>query len=188
MTYLKKSFGLLFLLIISTSAFAQMPELPEQFDLAVFGQDLHASKIQVWLKENPGINNNWVKLDNGKTVTSTDDPFTTIIYQGLSTDKFAGQDLRENYVAIKIKTKGRRSAQIRAAYALPAIGQVMDRLHKAIQYHPTKIKEHSMGSLVFPRPQRVTNKKTFVQHIEMPVRHLKPGVQEVRWLDVIFSN
>lgn len=188
MTYLKKSFGILFLLLTSTTGFAQMPEVPEQFDLAVFGQDLHTSRVQVWLKENPGINNNWVKLDNGKMVPSTDDSFATIIYRGLSTDKFAGQDLRENYVAIKIKTKGRRTAQIRAAYALPDTGQQMDKLHEAIQYHPIKIKKHSLGSLVFPRPQRVTNKKTFVEHIEMPVRHLKPGMQEVRWLDVIFSQ
>ena len=188
MTYLRKCFGLLFLLIISTSGFVQMPDLPKQFDLAVFGQDLHASNVQVWLKENPGINNNWVKLDNEKAVTSTDDSLTTIIYQGLSTDKFAGQDLRENYLAIKIKKKGRQTAQIRAAYALPTIKQRTDNLHKAIQSHPGKIKKHSIGSLVFPIPQRITNKKTFVEHIEMPVRHLKPGIQEVRWLDVIFSN
>jgi len=188
MTYLKKSFGLLFLLIISTSGFAQVPELPKQFDLAIFGQHLNASSVQVWLKENPGINDNWIKVGNGQTVISSDDSFTTIVYSGLDTDKFAGQDLRENYVAIKIKTKGQQTAQIRAAYALPTIEQATDNLHKAIQYHPGKIKEHSMGSLVFPRPQRVTSKKTFLEHIEMPVRHLKPGVQEVRWLDIIFSQ
>jgi len=183
-------FGLCFLFVLTSIAGAQMTELPTQFDLVIFGSNLDAKSTQVWLRENPGADNNWQRLKFGKTVSVAKDSFTSIVFRNLSSKKFAGQDIRENYIAIKIT--GGEQAKLQAVYALPNIdipeNELADNLHSIINNQPQQILSYSMASYARPRPISISGESEFVDHIEMPVRHLKPGIQEVKWLDVIFSG
>lgn len=178
------------LLLIASAAPAQPSnQEPPQFDLVIFGNNLKTQTTKVWLKENPGTHDHWQQLDGGKTVSGHG--FSTVIYSNLSTARFAGQDIRENYIAVKIGTANSESLHIRAAFALPHlddINQMSDKIRQAIQLNPKQLQQHSIASLLLPRPQTVSPDQKMIEHIEMPVRPLKPGVQEVRWLDILFSK
>lgn len=193
MTAFKNLFVLFSFFFITTIGAAQTPaEQPSEFDLVIFGSNLDAKTTTVQLRENPGNENRWQKLESGETISDGENDFTSILISSLSTEQFAGQDIRENYIAIKIRTEASDdNQQIRAIYALPHADystQERQMLHAAIQSDPGQIKKYSLGNLLFPRAQSISDGKEFTEHIEMPVRHLKPGVQEVKWLDIIFEN
>lgn len=179
------------LILLCNAATAQTSDQqPSRFDLVIFGSNLDANSTRVWLKENPGINNNWQQLPSGNAASHSAGSFSILVFSGLSTEKFAGQDIRENYIALKVTSNG--DAELRAVYALPsstytpnALGK---RLHSLIQSHPVELQKYSIASQLRPRPVALSQNSPFVEHIEMPVRHLKAGVQEVKWLDVIFSR
>lgn len=187
----KPIFGLFTCLLFAFTGSAQPPaESPSKFDLIIFGKNLD-SRTEVFLKENPGTTNNWQKLDSGRLISDEKKGVSTLLFSNLSTKKFAGQDIRENYIAIKITPVEDRNQLIRALYALPHVDHSQETLQKigdAIQSDPQQIKTFSLANLVFPRSQSISGDNEFIEHIEMPVRHLKPGVQEVEWLDVIFSK
>jgi len=191
MTNLKTLLVYFCLLLLASAGLAQSSsQQPARFDLVIFGSDLSLQETEVWLKENPGTADNWHKLESGLVAKTTNSKHTTLIYRGLETNKFAGQDIRENYISIKLRIDNQQNAQLRAAYALPHLentDEITNKIHQAIQSHPAKMKEHSMATLVFPRPHSLSQ-KAVIEHIEMPVRHLKPGVQEVRWLDILFGK
>lgn len=193
MTDFKVLLGLLSFLLITSIGNAQTPaDQPSQFDLVIFGSNLDANATEVWLKENPGTENNWQKLDFGRTISDAENGLTSILISNLSAEKFAGQDIRENYIAIKISSStSNLDQEIRALYALPHAEyspEDRQKIHAAIQSNPEQVRKHSLANLVFPRAQSLSDNKDFTEHIEMPVRHLKPGVQEVKWLDIIFSE
>lgn len=193
MTNFKSLFVLLSFFLITSIGTAQTPdEQPSQFDLVIFGNNLDAKSTTVQLRENPGNENQWQKLESGQTISDGENNFTSILISNLSTEKFAGQDIRENYIAIKIRTEGSDgNQQIRAIYAVPHADystQDRQKMHAAIESDPGQIRKYSLANLVFPRVQTIPDGKEFTEHIEMPVRHLKPGVQEVKWLDIIFEN
>jgi hypothetical protein len=189
----KSLFGLcLSLLLISSAAAQNTASETKQFNLVVFGNNLDAESTQVWLKENPGIDNNWIKLESGQKISGSENTYSSIIYPGLSTEKFAGQDIRENYIAIKIRATDAQPQKIRAIYALPKNDgrpeEVKSKIHTAIKSHPNEIRKYSLASLLLPNPITIVNQEEVIEHVEMPVRHLKPGLQEVKWLDIIFQN
>lgn len=187
----KNIFGLFACLLFASIGTAQPPaESPSEFDLLIFGKNLD-STVEVLLKENPGTKNSWQKLDSGRLISDQKETFSTLLFSNLSTDKFAGQDIRENYIAIKVTPAEGRNIHIRAFYALPHVDHSRNTLQKtltAIQSDPQQIKTFSLANLVFPRSQSISGNNELIEHIEMPVRHLKPGVQEVKWLDIIFSE
>lgn len=180
--------GCFFLLIFTSVADAQNRDA--SFALIVFGQQLNKSSLEVHLKENPGLESSWQKLSDAKMMKKDD--FALLMFNDLSVATFAGQDIRERYIEIKIENSGtNNTSKIRALYALPNLDTIdkhASQLYSAIVFHPEKLRRYSLGSLPFPRAESISPNKTWVEHIEMPVRHLKPGVQEVKWLDVIFSD
>ncbi len=184
-------FGFCLLFALTSIAGAQTTEkLPAQFDLVIFGSNLDANSTRVWLKENPGSNNNWQQLDSEQVISPENDQFSSMVFRNLPSEKFAGQDIRENYIAIKIA--GGEQGELRAIYALPSIdnpeNESANKLHVIIKNDPQQILSYSIASYTRPRPISISGESEFVEHIEMPVRHLKPGIQEVKWLDVIFSG
>ncbi|WP_445664801.1 hypothetical protein [Fodinibius sp. AD559] len=187
----KNIFALFACLLFASIGSAQNPiEEPSKFDLVIFGNNLD-SNTEVLLRENPGTENSWNKLDSGHLISDEQNEFTSLIFSSLSTEKFAGQDIRENYIAIKINPSSSSSLNIRALYVLPHAKYTSDHLqnlHTAIQSDPEQIRKYSMGKLIFPRAQSISGDKKITEHIEMSVRHLKPGIQEVKWLDIIFSE
>lgn len=181
-----------FFLLISTAQ-AQSTDKPAQFDLVLFGSSLDAQHVEVWLKENPGIENNWQKLTSGQTVINQDDNFSILVFSSLVIKKFAGQDLRENYIAIKVAaTDGQENSELRAMYVFPhsdySSEKLALKLHKVTRSHPGELQKYSLAQQVRPRPHQLSDGTAFIEHIEMPVRHHKPGLQEVKWLNIIFSN
>lgn len=193
MTDFKKLLGFFSLLLFTSIGNAQTPaDQPSQFDLVIFGNNLDANTTEVWLKENPGSENNWQKLESGRTISDAKNGFTSILINNLSAEKFAGQDIRENHIAIKVSTAASdKNQEIQAVYALPHAEYTEEdrqKLHVAIQSDPEQVRKYSLANLVFPRAQSLSENREFTEHIEMPVRHLKPGVQEVKWLDILFEN
>lgn len=187
----KNIFVLFTCLLIASIGSAQPPtESSSKFDLVIFGKNLDSS-TEVFLKENPGTATRWKKLDSGRLISDEEEVFSSLLFSNLSTQKFAGQDIRENYIAIKVTPAQDRNPHIRALYALPHVDHSPNTLQKidvAIQSDPQQIKTFSLANLVFPRSQSISANNEFIEHIEIPVRHLKPGIQEVKWLDVIFSE
>lgn len=180
--------AILFLGFLSTSAISQERQIPEYFDLIIFGSNLNAETISVSLKKNPGIKNNWQKLED-EIEEKGDENNGILIFRNLSTNTFAGQDIRENYIAMKLSSS--ENAEMKAIYALPHTdlksSELGSKLHFAIQHQPKNLQQFSIASQVRPRPISIAG-KGLIEHIEMPVRHIKPGVNEVRWLDILFSR
>lgn len=187
----KNIFGLLACLLFASIGSAQTPaELPAKFDLVIFGNNLDFT-TEVFLNENPGIEAKWHKLDSAHVISDEEDEFTSLLFSSLSTKKFAGQDIRENYIAVKISSVVDSIQHIQALYAFPHINYSSNKLqaiHTAIHTEPKRMRKFSLGTLIFPRPQLISGQNGFTEHVEMPVRHLKPGVQEVKWLDIIFRE
>lgn len=183
--------GLLsFLIIVFTANAQNSAGQPSQFDLVIFGSNID-SNTEVMLKENPGTENSWQKLDSGTLITDEESEFSSFFFNNLSVEKFAGQDIRENYIAIKINPSAGSEQHIRGLYALPHVDHspnTQQKIHATIRSYPEQIRKYSLGKLIFPRAQSVSGDNIFTEHIEMPVRHLKPGIQEVKWLDIIFSE
>ncbi|MBS3776606.1 MAG: hypothetical protein KGY70_15525, partial [Bacteroidales bacterium] len=51
---------------------------------------------------------------------------------------------------------------------------------------PAAVKALSLASHVRPRPRSLAPGDCWTVHVEALVRHLRPGVQEVKWLDILF--
>lgn len=180
----------LLLIIVSTANAQNSGGQPSNFDLVIFGSNID-SNTEVMLKENPGTKNSWQKLESSRLISDEQNEFTSLFFSNLSTEKFAGQDIRENYIAIKISPATGTEQNIQALYALPHVDHsqnTLQKIHTAIQSHPEQIRKYSLGKLILPRAQSISGDSKFTEHIEMPVQHLKPGIQEVKWLNVIFSE
>jgi hypothetical protein len=107
-----------------------------------------------------------------------------------STARYLGQDIRENYIALKITTtQDDPEGTLRAAYAVPTAERYDDatckRLAALIAKQPGAVRRHSLASHVRPRPAALSG-ASFVEHLEAPIRHRKPGVMEVEWLEILF--
>ena len=178
-------FGFLF----QGNVLAQSPDSTrtnQHFDLILFGRNLKASKSAVWLKTNPWLSDKWEKLENAHSQTTSG--YNLLTYQDLSVNRYLGQDIRENYLLIKIQT-AKDGTSISAIYVLPHSNNFdVQKIFALIKEDPIKLQQHSLANYVRPRPYLLKGSQAFIEHVEAPVRNLKPGVQEVKWLDILFSH
>ncbi|MFO7891423.1 MAG: hypothetical protein R6V04_13915 [bacterium] len=164
------------------------------FEIWIYGDGLSSENMEVSVKTNPEFGEQW------HSILSPDrtDPSIRIfgynrllILSGLSLEKYFGQDIRENYAAVRVSAE-QNTSEIQAFYVLPE--GIADKLNlpeqaiDLIRYHPEKIRQRSLACLIRPRPFRLINGNVYTEHIEAPVRHLPPGVQEVKWLKILFRG
>jgi hypothetical protein len=111
--------------------------------------------------------------------------------QGLSRERFLGQDFRENYLALKVASPARAgAARLAAVYAVPHDARnTTERLAEAIRERPGIVRRRSLASCVRPQAARFdAGGAPFVEKIEAPVRYRRPGAAEIAWLEVLFSE
>jgi hypothetical protein len=183
--------GVLLAFLAPAPGAAQSARPVDHFDLVLVGRHLNAPTHQIALKTNPWRSNAWIPTPPPeKSFACRAHPQVHVV-SGLSTARFLGQDIRENYVALKITTTSTDAAgTLRAAYALPAsdaLGDATcDRLATLIATDPATVRRHSVASHVRPRPASLTVDTPLIEHLEAPVRYRKPGVMEVKWLKILF--
>ena len=183
----------------------------KQIDLVVFGDSLGDRHLQFFLKSNPGFGEKWERAyAAGQPEVSADGRFVAI--RGLSRERFFGQDIRKNHLALQLRygdtglddagddpkydsAGGSESCSeneqvwIRAVYVVgsaKAPEWPWEKWLERIGRDPSGVKERSLGSYVRPRPLHLEPGQRRTLHVRAPVRHLKPGVQEVKWLDILF--
>jgi hypothetical protein len=171
---------------------AQPTSSVDTFDLVLFGAGLTPSAQEIDLKTNPWRGDAWTP------VSTTDNPVpcasspTLRVVSGLPTDRYLGQDLRENYVALKLSTaRDEADGQLRAAYALPPVDTIdaaaCERFVTLIETNPSTVRRHSLAAHVRPRPAPLSADAPLIEHLEAPIRHRRPGVMEVEWLEILFA-
>jgi hypothetical protein len=175
------------LVALGPAAAAQPGASVETFDLVLVGDALSPTAHRVALKSNPTAGATWTPLD-GAQCTGTE---RLMVVPDLSVRRYVGQDLRENYVALKIAAE-EEGGRLRAAYAVPSTGELdtaaCARLARLATTQPMVVRRHSLAVYERPRPARLRPGTHFIDHIEAPVRHRKPGVTEVEWLEILFRR
>ncbi len=173
------------LLVVSPTASAQSDAPTESFDLVLVGDSLDPAIHRVALKTNPSAGEAWTPLDNVRCA----DTERLLVVPNRSTRRYVGQDIRENYVALKI-TSAAPGGALRAAYAVPSVDSMDEatctRLARLVQNRPMAVRRHSLAVYERPRPASLRPDTSFIDHVEAPVRHRKPGVMEVEWLEILF--
>lgn len=163
---------------------------PQHFDLVLFGRNLTEGDLQVALKVTPGTRDEWTDIKStSKKGRHTGRGYTTLVLTDLPVRKYIGQDIRENYLALKIVTE---KGALHAVYAVPSAGrpasEVARHLHPLIIGKPLRVQQYSYAWHIRPRPFVFTGSQPFIEHIEAPVRHLPAGVQEAKWLNMLIGN
>lgn len=171
-------------LLLGPTAHAQPATPVDTFDLVLMGDSL-SSAHRVDLKTNPTAGGTWTK----RTEVRCTETKGVMVVPTQPVDRFLGQDIRENYLALRIRAQT-TGGSLRAAYALPSIEHMDDRtcsrLARLIQTKPMVVRRHSLAVYERPRPAPLRPGTPFIDHIEAPVRHRKPGVMEVEWLEILF--
>lgn len=193
MTFLRcLTLGFALLLLVVGHATAQPTSPVDTFDLVLYGNDLAPSSQQVDLKTNPWRGNSWTAVaPSPSSAPCTSQPQLRVV-PGLSTGRYLGQDVREHYVALKISTsQDEPDGRLRAAYALPSADtlnpRTCERLATLIETDPSAVRRHSLAAYARPRPASLSAEAPFIEHLEAPIRHRKPGVMEVEWLEILFA-
>lgn len=175
---------------MSGSALAQPAPPTETFDLVLYGENLNDVSEQVQLKSNPWRKDEWVPVGDRHPTACGGSPSVRVL-RALPTGEYLGQDVRENYVALKIPALSSESV-LRAGYALPSAdtldGDACRQIAHLIATDPATIRRHSLASHVRPRPASLSGPEPFIEHLEAPIRHRKPGVMEVEWLEILFNE
>jgi len=165
----------------------------ERFDLVLFGADLDPASHRVALKTNPWRSGAWTTVaPSDRPVRCTAQPSLRVV-PNLPGARYLGQDIRENYIALRVTTThGAAPGTLRAAYAMPSADTLdtaaCERLATLIVEDPAMVRRHSIATYVRPRPARLSAEAPFIEHLEAPVRHRKPGVMEVEWLEILFAQ
>lgn len=186
--------GLLCVGLMGSRPTSAQPTPPvETFDLVLFGTNLEASAHRVALKTNPWRSDAWTRVGGAGTASPCAAHPRLRVVPDLSAARFLGQDIRENYVALKITTTHPNvEGTLRAAYALPATDTLTDatceRLADLIASSPATARRHSVAHHARPRPASLSAETPFIEHLEAPIRHRKPGVMEVEWLEILFGQ
>lgn len=186
---------LLILLVValgSVSPVGAQPGPPvETFDLVLVGNHLRADAHRVALKTNPTAGAAWTPLDDA-TCTGTDQ---LMVLPDLSVARYLGQDLRENHLTLRVtpqRSPNADPAALRAVYALPSVASLdrtaCRRLAQQARTAPQTIRRHSLAIYERPRPAVLRPDRPFLGHVEAPVRHRKPGVMEVEWLNILIGG
>lgn len=160
----------------------------EQFDLIVYGKHLDAATLTVELKSNPLFGSSWEPADGQTRAPGSQ----LLVIKNLSRKRYLGQDIRENYLALRLSAKGTETVEISAIYVLPS-GDTnkkipVEELQEVIEERPRDIRAISLAGHVRPRPYFLDPGASWTEHVEAPVRQHKPGVREVQWLDILFSD
>ncbi|MEA1886048.1 MAG: hypothetical protein U9N72_02415 [Bacteroidota bacterium] len=160
------------------------------FDLVVYGKGLQPGDIRVSLKSNPVFGDRWEVAGEGIEKIYHDSKL--LILKELIKSRYLGQDIRENYISARLMNTGERQIMVSAVYALPSSdyngANILSALSEAIEERPHEIKKHSLASHVRPHPLIIETGKSWTEHIEAPVKLLKPGLREVEWLDILFAD
>lgn len=183
-----------FFFAASVMSAQQSEDSPDYFDLVIFGKNLNAENTRVWLRENPGVNNSWHELSAFSMGDASGEQFSTLVVSAIPVQKFVGQDVRENYIAVKVKVPSLQgTTEIRAVYAFPHTGrssaELAAKIHQLILNGASPLPAYSIAYFVRPRPFLLSgSNSSFIEHIEAPVKHLKPGIQEAKWLNILMKD
>ncbi|MCF8334570.1 MAG: hypothetical protein K9I47_10525 [Bacteroidales bacterium] len=167
-------------------------ENPETFHLVFYGKNLNTEDVKVQLKTNPIAGEAWTNILKDKKIWMSESRKLLVI-ENLSMENYFGQDIRENYIAVRLTSKAEDShPEISAMYALPPKVEINKSSHdwfiERLKTQPVKLREQVLASHVRPRPYTLPNGVPFTEHIEAPVRQFKPGVREVEWLELLFQQ
>lgn len=178
--------GAVFALVLGPTVHAQPVSSVDTFDLILVGDSLSVSAHRVALKSNPTKGATWTTLDD----VQCDETERLLVLPGQPTDRYLGQDIRENYLALRV-TAETDGGILRAAYAVPSTNDLdaaaCARLARLAETRPMTVRHHSLAVYERPRPARLRPGAPFIDHVEAPIRHRKPGVMEVAWLQVLFG-
>ena len=167
----------------------------ESFNLIVYGKNLDPAKLDIMLKTNPVAGSQWtevLEIIGNKGKIETDGNNKLLIFRRVSTKRYFGRDIRENYIAVRFYNGQKdHPPEISAIYAIPSDNEsasgTPERYINWIEKQPLKMESLSLASHIRPRPIILKSGKAFTEHIEAPVRQFKPGVREVEWLEILFK-
>lgn len=179
-------------LLAAPPATAQPTPPVESFDLVLYGANLAPQNHHVELKSNPWRGDAWIDVGDGSQPPCPKQS-NLRVFPELSAQEYLGQDIRENYVALKITAKrAKTEGTLRAVYALPSAhsldAEACRSLADLITSSPSAVRRHSIALHTRPRPASLSTETPFIEHLEAPIRHRKPGVMEVKWLEILFSS
>ena len=169
---------------------AQPGPSTKAFDLVLVGDHLRPETHRVALKTNPAAGATWTPLTDA-TCTGT---HRLLVLPDLSVSRYLGQDIRENHLTLRITTQstGPLRGALRAVYAVPSVKSLDEtactRLDRFAQTAPENIRRHSLAFYERPRPVPLRSDRPFLDHVQAPVRHRKPGVMEVEWLNILIGD
>lgn len=182
---------LLGLALLSVGPVGAQPGPPaETFDLVLVGDHLRAEAHRVALKTNPAAGATWTPLGDAQC-THTD---RLLVLSDLAVERYLGQDIRENHLTLRITTHsgGPPRGALRAVYAVPSAESLDEtactRLARLVRTTPENIRRHSLALYERPRPVPLRSDRPFLDHVQAPVRHRKPGVMEVEWLIILIGD
>lgn len=168
-----------------------------RFDLVLHGRDLDPAGLAVWVRENPSAGEAWVQLEQAGQVSVGDAGWGVVVYPGLGALRYLGQDVREGHVAVRVQGllegAGAGAPAVTGFYVLlhrrdaeGAPRARADSLRRLLTDAPWQVETASAAAVVYPRPRPVEPGGAWVEHVEAPVRHRKPGELEVEWLEILF--
>lgn len=165
------------------------------FDFWVYGEGLNEGKYQIFLKTNLFYGNKWECV--GKFPQHSDNLKVSkegklLIISRLKREKYWGQDIRENYVAVKmVSPKGNPTVSVKGMYIFSSQTEEKEGLERKIRrienQYPV-LNKKSLAYHVRPRAYTLVHGVPYIEHVEAPVKGHKPGVLEVEWLEMIFKH
>lgn len=184
--------ALLIVALWSAGPVAAQPGPPvASFDLVLVGDHLHAETHRVALKTNPAEGAAWTSLPDARCPRT----FGLMVLPNLSVARYLGQDVRENHLSIRITARSSpddAQGTLRAMYAVPSLDSISAaacaRLARLVRTAPQKLQRYSLATYERPRPASLRTGTPFLNHIEAPVRHRRPGLAEVEWLNILFGT
>ncbi len=176
------------LLILPYTGMSQ-DKMNETFDLVIYGSNLNTNEIEILVKTNPQYGEQWdtISQNNGKINFYTDNSQKLLKISGLSMAKYFGQDIRENCIGIKVRSLEQEPlSKITAFYALPSGEFEKENLVELIESHDPALLDQCLARTIRAMPLKLDTVSYYTEHIEAPIRHKKPGKQEVKWLNILF--
>ena len=165
---------------------AQPAPAVDTFDLVLVGDSLSASTHRVALKTNPTAGAAWTTIGEARCSETE----RLLVFPAQPTVRYLGQDIRENHLALRV-TAETGGGTLRAAYAVPSTNDLdataCAQLARLVETQPMSVRRHSLAAYERPRPAQLRPATPFIDHVEAPIRHRKPGVMEVEWLEILFG-
>ena len=157
----------------------------DRFDLILVGDQLSPAVQQVELRTNPTQGGSWTSPGE----TRCAEVGGVLVIPDCASARYYGQDRRENHLSLRITTTENASQRrLRAVYAVPHndwTNATCTQLARLVRSDPQTVRRYSLATYERPRPARLTSEEPFIDHIEAPIRHRRPGVMEVEWLNIL---